>query len=87
MKIKSHQEAFDKTPEQMPVFGTIASHFNDLGVTALYQYLIEYFNEHHLGKWHSNLAKVTTKITDIENFIIPPDRVRYLAEIAETVEQ
>ena len=38
-QVQRNREAFGKRPEQMPVFGTMASRFNDDGVTALYQAL------------------------------------------------
>ena len=38
-QVQRNKEAFTKTPDQMPVFGTMASRFNDDGVTALYQAL------------------------------------------------
>ena len=48
-------EAFTARPEDMPVFGTIASHFNDDGVTALYQGLSALLAERgfHLGAQHT----------------------------------
>ena len=38
-QVQRNREAFKQAPEQMPVFGTMASRFNDDGVTALYQAL------------------------------------------------
>ena len=39
-QVQRNREAFKQPPEQMPVFGTMASRFNDDGVTALYQALL-----------------------------------------------
>ena len=39
-QVQRNQEAFDRMPEDMPVFGSIASRFNDDGVTATYQHLL-----------------------------------------------
>ncbi|GAH05095.1 unnamed protein product, partial [marine sediment metagenome] len=77
--------------EAMPVFGTIASHFNDHGVTALYQALLQHFNENNLygnkdlKPWQTQFENISSKITDTKTFIVPPDRVRYLAEIVNAV--
>ena len=38
-QVQRNREAFGKRPDEMPVFGTMASRFNDDGVTALYQAL------------------------------------------------
>jgi methylmalonyl-CoA mutase len=83
-KQRSH-EAFSQSPENMPVFGTIAAKFNDEGVSALYQYLLHLFNEKSQGKWHTQTASLTSKVTDVKTTIIPPERTRYLAEITTTV--
>lgn len=86
-QMQRNKEAFSVDPAEMPVFGTIASHFNDRGVTALYQYLIELFNQTQKGTWQTKFEPVPDKITDTHDFIVPPERVRYLSEIAETVRQ
>jgi methylmalonyl-CoA mutase len=78
-----NHKLFAEDPETMPVFGTIASQFNDPGVNSLFFAIIR---------------KLITKAGFIADFddsqifetpdkihIIPPQRVRYLAEISETV--
>ena len=74
---------FDEPLEKMPVFGTVASQFNDIGVNRLYVKLIELLNE----KTGFNIAtKVDIDAKKQEKiYIIPPQRVRYLSEISETV--
>ena len=83
-----NQQRFDEKVNEMPVFGTIASQFNDSGVNSLYQSLIEdlyvkglfdaknedfkYIPSHNLNPGKNQ-----------KSFIIPPNRVRYLSEIAE----
>ncbi len=122
-----NRELFSTAPEEMPVYGTIASRFNDDGVTALYQALVARLTQEglqlaegvvpakagtqrlsadvasivapakagsgvtpaqagvqvspHTGK----LPPVNTKFSTGTNVIVPASRVRYLAEIAETV--
>ncbi|MBW1696251.1 MAG: methylmalonyl-CoA mutase family protein [Deltaproteobacteria bacterium] len=84
-QVQRNRKAFDKTPEEMPVFGTIASKFNDDGVTALYHAVIDTIAEKTGVKYPSNLAKPATKTSTSKTVIIPPARVRYLSEIAETI--
>ncbi|WP_433757014.1 fused isobutyryl-CoA mutase/GTPase IcmF [Nocardia sp. CA-135398] len=80
-----NREEFTKSPEEMPVFGTSAATFNDDGVTALYQHLTGLLAEHGLQMEPGVLPKVDTRASTRFAQIIPPARVRYLAEIADTV--
>ncbi|TDB85881.1 methylmalonyl-CoA mutase [Actinomadura sp. KC216] len=80
-----NREAFGQRPEDMPVFGTSAATFNDDGVTALYQYLGGLLGEHGLRLEDGVLPESTTKVSTGAATVIPPNRVRYLSEIAETV--
>ncbi|WP_269306087.1 fused isobutyryl-CoA mutase/GTPase IcmF [Aeromicrobium sp. HA] len=75
-----NREAFGQQPSDMPVFGTSAAHFNDDGVTALYQELRSV-----LGIEPGVLPEVSVRHSSDEHHLVPPQRVRYLAEIAETV--
>ncbi len=84
-QVQRNHNAFDKSPAEMPVFGTIASKFNDDGVTALYHALLETIDAKTGVKFESSLAKPLTKESSSKTIIIPPERTRYLAEIAETV--
>jgi methylmalonyl-CoA mutase len=79
---RNHQ-LWHEDPETMPVFGTIASQFNDPGVNAFYKALIGIINDKTQAGFTSGIHPekgMTEKI-----YIIPPNRVRYLSEIAETV--
>ncbi|MFI1915329.1 fused isobutyryl-CoA mutase/GTPase IcmF [Nocardia sp. NPDC020380] len=80
-----NREDFHAMPEDMPVFGTSAATFNDDGVTALYQHLSGLLAEHGLPLEQGVLPRVNTRASTRFAQIIPPARVRYLAEIAETV--
>ncbi len=62
----------------------MASRFNDDGVTALYQALAAKLAEKGLKLGPGKLAPVATKHSTAQIVIVPPARVRYLAEIAET---
>lgn len=84
-QVQRNREIFDQAPEVMPVFGTIASRFNDDGVTALYQGLAERLKEKGLHLETGALPVVAVRSSTAQGAIVPPERVRYLAEIAETV--
>ncbi|MBE7324741.1 cobalamin-dependent protein [Nocardioides sp. Y6] len=80
-----NREAFGSSPEEMPVFGTSAATFNDDGVTALYQHLRDQLAGLGLPVSEGHLAPVTVRHSSGIRQVVPNDRVRYLAEIAETV--
>ena len=84
-QLQRNREAFTKPVDEMPVFGTIAARFNDLGVTALYRHLIDEFEAKSLGRWRSSAPAVTTRASDAGAGIVPAPRRRYLAEIADAV--
>jgi isobutyryl-CoA mutase len=71
--------------ESIPVFGTIASRFNDEGTTALYQYLREELRARGLVTSDPQLPPVTSKVSASSSPIVPAERIRYLAEIAASV--
>lgn len=74
---------WDKKPEEMPVYGTTASHFNDPGVNRLFLALMEKITEKTGVKFVSRFEEPEEEQQKL--FIIPPERVRYLSEISETV--
>jgi methylmalonyl-CoA mutase len=69
----------------MPVYGTIASKFNDDGVTALYLAIMDALAEKTGIVFDTNLPRTRTRISTSKTIIIPPERTRYLSEIADTV--
>ncbi len=84
-QVQRNRESFSKSPDEMPVFGTIAARFNDDGVTALYQSLKPKLGEHGLKFKPGQLAPVTVRASSGNTAIVPPSRARYLAEIANAV--
>jgi len=70
--------------EDLPVFGTIASRFNDDGVNAFYHALRDMLTEQTGRAWATALEMPGSKVSSDRGAIIPPERVRYLAEIALT---
>ncbi len=80
-----NRELWSQKSEDMPVYGTQASRFNDDGVTALYQGILPALAEHGLALVPSKLGIVKSKFSSGKNVIVPPARSRYLAEIADTI--
>jgi methylmalonyl-CoA mutase len=78
-----NREAFDTPLDQLPVFGTVASRFNDDGVTALYQCLTALLSSQGLVLAGGSLPKVSTRASTGLDEILPAARGRYLAEIVE----
>ncbi|WP_078131569.1 methylmalonyl-CoA mutase family protein [Leptospira kirschneri] len=75
------RQLFNQNVDLMPVFGTIASQFNDPGTNLLYGNTIRFLSNKLNLDWNSSYGK--EEATSEKIFIIPPDRVRYLAEIRE----
>ncbi|MDD9891907.1 MAG: methylmalonyl-CoA mutase family protein [Gammaproteobacteria bacterium] len=84
-QMQRNQAAFTQAPEDMPVFGTIASQFNDRGVTALYQYLKSALTERGLTLDEARLEAESDNHSSQSAALIPTGQQRYLADIAETV--
>ena len=86
-QVQRNRKAFDRDPSEMPVFGTIASKFNDDGVTALYHALLDRIHSKCGIKYEPRLPRPQTKTSSSKTIIIPPERTRYLSEIADTIRQ
>ena len=69
-----NQQAFDRRPEELPVFGTQAARFNDDGVTALYQALKQRLGELGLPLAEGRLPLVQTRHSTQQTPIVPPAR-------------
>ena len=84
-QVQRNRKAFELAPEEMPVFGTIAARFNDDGVTALYHALLDRIAAKTAVSFASGLAKPAGRVSSSPAIIIPAERTRYLAEIAQCV--
>ena len=84
-QVQRNREAWSARTEDMPVFGTMASRFNDDGVTALYQALLPRLAELGLQVAAGRLPQVSTRHSTHQTPIVPGARIRYLADIAEVV--
>ncbi len=81
-QFKRNHEMWEAEDEELPVFGTIASQFNDPGTNTLYRKVMDILSdrtETPLASTFEASREMSEKI-----FIIPPQRVRYLSEISET---
>jgi len=78
---KRNHKLFDIDDAKMPVFGTIASQFNDPGMNQLYKSVMNVITEKTGSDLKSNYH-VTEEMSE-KIYIIPPHRTRYLSEIAE----
>jgi isobutyryl-CoA mutase len=83
---KRNHNLWDAKDNELPIVGTIAAQFNDAGVNELFDILIKKISEKCKVNFSDKLNDtVANKIASIQCTIIPPKRVRYLAEITETI--
>lgn len=82
---RNHQ-LWDTDPSELPVFGTIASQFNDPGMNTLYKAIMDKIAEKTAAKQLASQMEITGEMSE-KIFIIPPKRSRYLSEIAESNRQ
>ena len=76
-----NNQRFEEAVESMPVYGTIASQFNDPGTNTLYVEVIKKFNEKKIGDFDSSF-QITDEMSE-KIYVIPSNRTRYLSEISE----
>ncbi|MDY0002383.1 MAG: methylmalonyl-CoA mutase family protein, partial [Polyangia bacterium] len=81
---RRNHKLFDARDEELPIYGTIASQFNDPGTNTLYRKLTALV-EAKTGAGFASTLSLPTERTDSSS-VIPPGRVRYLAEIVESSE-
>ncbi len=84
-QVQRNRKAFGQSPDEMPVYGTIAARFNDNGVTALYQGVTALLRDKGLKLESGHLPPAEGKASTSQTVIVPAARARYLAEIADTV--
>ena len=82
---KRNHQLFMAKDEELPVVGTIAAQFNDAGVNHLFEALMHAVKTKTGIEFH--VKHTSAKNTATKSQIIPPARVRYLAEIAENNEE
>ena len=79
---KRNNNLWETNDEDLPVFGTIASQFNDPGMNRLYRSIMDKINDKTGVELTSNF-EVTEEMSE-KIYIIPPNKTRYLSEITET---
>ncbi|HAE30725.1 MAG TPA: methylmalonyl-CoA mutase, partial [Flavobacteriales bacterium] len=78
---KRNHNLWDTSDDEIPVFGTIASQFNDPGMNSLYKALMDKMVEKTSSDLNSSF-EITKEMSE-KIYVIPPARTRYLAEISE----
>ena len=76
-----NNQRFDEKIKDMPVYGTIASQFNDPGTNTLYKEVMKKFQDEKIGNFNSSY-EISDEMSE-KIYVIPSQRVRYLSEIAE----
>ena len=75
-----NNKLFSQKIDSMPVFGTIASQFNDPGLSFVYNFILKKFSENNF----SNFSCIHSEVKTYDRIcIIPQKRIRYLSEISE----
>ena len=80
---RRNRNDWDTPDEALPIVGTIAAQFNDAGMNQLFDLLMRALNQ----KLGTQFKTTPNAIASETAYIIPPDRVRYLAEIVESAAQ
>ena len=84
-QVQRNRKDWAAKPETFPVYGTIASKFNDDGVSALYHGIVELLQEKTTFGFSPSLVKPDGKVSSSKTIVIPGERIRYLAEISDTI--
>ncbi|MEO9851974.1 MAG: methylmalonyl-CoA mutase family protein [Reichenbachiella sp.] len=81
---RNHQ-LFDTNVDELPVFGTIASQFNDPGMNRLYRVIMDTIAD-KTGADLKSSFQASEEMSE-KVFIIPPKRTRYLSEISDSIRE
>jgi methylmalonyl-CoA mutase len=79
---RSHM-LFETELSKMPVYGTIASQFNDKGTNSLFAALVDVINTKCQKNWSTTFSK--NNLVEKQNVIIPNNRRYYLRELSDTI--
>ena len=87
-QFKRNHNLWDAKDETLPIVGTIAAQFNDVGINELFERIMEKVAEKTGVEFNGEIEHhAHIKNTASQSTIIPPKRVRYLSEIAEAIEE
>jgi len=84
-QLRRARNTFDTPLEELPVYGTIASKFNDRGVNGLYAGIVEAISRKCGTGFACEIPADKVSRTSSQKSLIPAERIRYLGEIADTV--
>ncbi len=82
-----NHELWDTPGDALPVFGTVASKFNDTGMNSLYIDTLKMLSFEKIQSLYKKYTYSQEKFSDTDHYIIPPKRIRYLSEISDIVKE
>ena len=80
-QFQRNHNLWEEDVDSMPVYGTIASQFNDPGMNSLYKVIMDKVAS-QTGADLNSTFEITKEMSE-KIFVIPPERTRYLSEISE----
>jgi methylmalonyl-CoA mutase len=83
-QFKRNHKLFETADEELPVFPTIASQFNDAGTNHLFWNIVQALNRKAGTAWNTDFGR--ERILPDKAAVIPPERARYLSEISDAVQ-
>lgn len=86
-QVQRNRNAFNVAPDSMPVYGTIASQFNDPGTNVLYRALIDTIGAKAGVDWNSRYEATTVEAQSRRTAIIPGERSQYLLDVVRTIRE
>ncbi|MGC6493765.1 MAG: fused isobutyryl-CoA mutase/GTPase IcmF [Myxococcota bacterium] len=84
-QVRRNREQWDLADDDLPVFGTRAARFADPGVDAVFHGLVDALSDYTLPESSGAVPRPDVRVAPATTPIVPPRRVRYLAEISDTV--
>ena len=78
---------FDSDHSSLPVYGTIASKFNDPGMQHMFNHMIQLINQQHQLTWNTITKPLAYNTSQVATPTIPLNRFNYLNEIVETIQK
>tara|TARA_Y100000746_G_scaffold213329_1_gene205798 strand:+ start:60 stop:2804 length:2745 start_codon:yes stop_codon:yes gene_type:complete len=84
-QLQRNREAFDRSPESMPVVPTIASQFADAGVDQLWESIAVLLNDRFGAEFAASEPRLGKDGLPNRESPIPPERQGYLAEVASAI--
>ncbi len=85
-QLQRNRGTFERPWDEMPVFGTMASHFNDAGVTRLYLHLLVQLQSKNMPESTKKVASALQRAAP-PLLLVPASRQRYLSEISSTIRE